>query len=42
MEKVRCINCGSAVAIDISRALDENGEEFRCPHCGFVFRYAKR
>lgn len=42
MKKVNCPNCGCPVEIDIAKAVDENGEEFRCPNCGFIFRYAER
>ena len=42
MKKVNCPNCGYPVEIDIAKAVDENGEEFRCQNCGFIFRYADR
>ena len=41
MEHVKCIQCGHDVEINIAKAVDENGEEFRCPKCGFIFRYTK-
>ncbi len=42
MEYVKCLKCGQNVEINIANAIDENGEEFRCPVCGFLFRYAKK
>lgn len=39
MDKVKCPNCGYTVEIDIAKAVDEDGEEFRCDNCGFIFRY---
>ena len=41
MEHVKCVKCGNNVEIDIAKAVDEDGEEFRCPNCGFIFRYVK-
>jgi predicted RNA-binding Zn-ribbon protein involved in translation (DUF1610 family) len=42
MKYVKCINCGHEVEINISKAVDEEGEEFKCPNCGFIFRYADK
>ncbi len=42
MEHVRCIRCGYDVEINIAKAIDEHGEEFVCPNCGFVFRYTEK
>jgi predicted RNA-binding Zn-ribbon protein involved in translation (DUF1610 family) len=42
MEVVKCVNCGGDVEINIAKAVDENGEEFQCPNCGFIFRYAEK
>lgn len=42
MDKVKCINCGYDVEINIANACDENGEVFECPNCGFKFRYADK
>ena len=42
MEKVKCVNCGTDVEINIANAQDENGEVFICPNCGQVFRYANK
>ena len=41
MVKVKCIRCGGEVEINIANAKDENGEVFRCPHCGLMFRYTE-
>ena len=40
MNKVKCPKCQNETIIDIAKAVDENGEEFRCTNCGFIFRYA--
>ncbi len=42
MEYVKCLKCGNDVEINIARAIDENGEVFHCPVCGFNFRYTKK
>ena len=42
MKYVKCIKCNHNVEIDIAIALDENGEEFSCPNCGFIFRYTEK
>lgn len=39
---MKCINCNNEVEIDIAKAIDEEGEVYRCPHCGFVFRYTDK
>ena len=39
MKSVKCVKCGNDVEINISKAVDMNGEEFICTKCGFVFRY---
>lgn len=40
--EVKCVKCGNNVELDISKAIDENGEVFLCPHCGLTFRYAEK
>ena len=40
--EVKCIRCGNNVKIDISKAIDENGEIFLCTHCDFHFRYTEK
>ena len=42
MTKVNCIRCGGEVEINISKACDEDAEVFKCPHCGFKFRYTDK
>lgn len=42
MKKVKCVGCGSEVDIDISKAVDVDGEEFICPNCGLRFRYTDK
>ena len=33
MEKIICPKCGSEITVDISKAIDENGEIFLCKNC---------
>ena len=42
MVHVKCPICGYDVEINISKAVDEEGEEFICPNCGFIFRFADK
>lgn len=42
MEKIACFNCGNLVQIDISKAIDEEGEVFVCPNCKKKFRYTNK
>jgi len=42
MKKIKCVKCGNEVEIDISKALDEEGEVFRCPNCKQKFRYTDK
>ena len=42
MDKIKCYKCGNDISIDISKALDDEGETFRCPSCGSIFRYASK
>jgi len=37
MEKIECVKCGKDIELDVSKALDENGEIYVCPHCGQKF-----
>lgn len=39
-KKIECPKCKHEVVIDIAHAYDETAEEWRCPNCGFIFRYA--
>ena len=40
MNVIICPHCRKNVTIDISKAIDEFGEEFICSHCHNKFRYA--
>ena len=42
MKTVKCVKCGAENVINISKALDEDGEVFKCGHCGYLFRYADK
>lgn len=39
---MKCINCNNDVEIDIAKAIDEEGEVFHCPNCGFIFSYTDK
>ena len=41
MKKIKCPKCNKETTINIAKATDENGEEFRCENCGYIFRYVK-
>lgn len=41
MEHVKCVKCGKETEINLHNALDEEGEVFKCQHCGYMFRYTK-
>ena len=42
MEKIKCFNCGNDITVNIANAIDEEGEEFICPHCKQTFRYTHK
>lgn len=42
MDTVKCPKCDSDVVIDIANAVTEDAEVFRCPECGYYFRYAEK
>jgi len=42
MKKIQCVKCSNEVEINILKAVDEHGEEFQCPNCGFIFRYTEK
>ena len=39
---MKCIKCDTDITLNIATAMDEEGETFRCPHCGFIFRYTEK
>ena len=39
---IECPKCKKEVPLDVQNALDEDGEVYRCPHCGWKFRYTAR
>ena len=39
MDVIKCPKCKQSVTINISDAVDEEGETFQCPNCGYIFRY---
>ena len=40
MQIIKCPNCGKDFEINISQAIDELGEVFKCTNCNYTFRYA--
>lgn len=42
MEYVKCVKCGKETEINISDAIDADGEVFKCQHCGYPFRYVHK
>lgn len=42
MEHVKCVRCGHENEINIAKAVDTQGEEFRCENCGLIFRYTNK
>ena len=40
MKYVKCVKCGQDNEIDITKAIDEEGEVFACEHCNYPVRYA--
>jgi predicted RNA-binding Zn-ribbon protein involved in translation (DUF1610 family) len=39
---VNCPKCGEQVNIDISKAVDEDGEAYICPKCKYIFRFTEK
>ena len=39
---IKCPTCKKDVEINIAKAIDEEGEVFRCQNCGQVFRYTDK
>jgi len=40
MTTIKCPKCDATIEINISKAVDEHGEVFKCPKCKYKFRYA--
>lgn len=40
MTIVKCPKCKADVEINISKAVDEHAEVFKCPNCNYHFRFA--
>ncbi len=40
MTIVKCPKCRTDVEINISEAVDEYAEVFKCPNCDYHFRFA--
>ena len=40
MNIIKCPKCYKEIEINISNAIDELGEVFKCPNCKYNFRYA--
>jgi predicted RNA-binding Zn-ribbon protein involved in translation (DUF1610 family) len=38
--KIICPKCHKETEFFLKDAVDENGEEYACKKCGFIFRYA--
>jgi DNA-directed RNA polymerase subunit RPC12/RpoP len=41
MDVIKCPKCQEDVTINIGESISEDGEVFRCPKCGYKFRYVK-
>ena len=39
---VECPQCHEPVVIDISKCVDELAEVYKCPKCGFEFRWVEK
>ena len=42
METIKCPKCNGEVKIDISKAIDENGEVYQCPKCKTKIRFTNK
>lgn len=42
MKTINCPKCSFPVEIDIANAMDEQGEVFVCPKCGYKFRFVDK
>lgn len=42
MIKMKCPKCQQEIEINITKAVDEEGEIFRCSYCNCEFRYVDK
>ena len=42
MDIIKCPKCEEEVEINIANSISDDGEVFKCPHCGWEFRYAEK
>ena len=41
MKQIECPKCKKLTTLNIAHTIDEEGEVFKCEHCGWPFRYVK-
>ena len=41
MKQIECPKCKKLTTLNIANTIDEEGEVFKCEHCGWPFRYVK-
>ena len=39
---INCPKCHQETSFFLSDAVDEDGEVFKCEHCGYEFRYTEK
>ena len=42
MKTIKCPKCNGDVVLNIAKCVDENGEVYKCPKCGFPIRYVEK
>lgn len=42
MTTIKCPKCGKHITIDISKAINKNGEVYVCKYCNSKFRYTEK
>ena len=42
MDIIKCPKCEEEVEINIANSISDDGEVFKCPHCGWEFRYVEK
>lgn len=40
--EIQCPKCKHPVTIDVSKAIDELGEVYKCPNCGWKIRFVEK